>query len=61
MNNVSTVWIIIAAGAFAVGLAIVANSDLAGLTQAIVMTVLGLAVLVCFALLVIKAAGSSDR
>ncbi|MEV1004624.1 hypothetical protein [Nonomuraea sp. NPDC050202] len=57
MSNVSTVWLIIAAGICVVAFALVANSSLAGITQIVVLAVLGVAALVCFALLVMNATG----
>ncbi|MFC5827802.1 hypothetical protein [Nonomuraea insulae] len=57
MSNVSTVWLIIAAGIFVVAFALVANSSLAGITQIVVLVVLGIAALACFALMVMNAIG----
>ncbi|GAA2215933.1 hypothetical protein GCM10009850_114010 [Nonomuraea monospora] len=57
MSNVSTVWLIIAAGICVIAFALVVNSSLAGIAQLVVLTVLGVAALVFFALLVMKAAG----
>ncbi|WP_187414848.1 hypothetical protein [Nonomuraea sp. PA05] len=57
MSNVSTVWLIIAAGICVIAFALVMNSSLAGITQIVVLTVLGVAALVFFALMVMKATG----
>jgi hypothetical protein len=57
VSNVSTVWLIIAAGIFVVAFALVANSSLAGITQIVVLVVLGIAALACFALMVMNAIG----
>ncbi|GAA3599059.1 hypothetical protein GCM10022419_098440 [Nonomuraea rosea] len=57
MNNVSTVWLIIAAGVLVLAFAFVMNGSMTGIPQFVLLAVLGIAELICFALLVAKAAG----
>jgi hypothetical protein len=54
-DNISTMWLSITAGCLAVAFALVVNG-VTGVLQVVLMAVLGIAELVCFALLVAKAA-----
>ncbi|MFI7133474.1 hypothetical protein ACIBQ1_47915 [Nonomuraea sp. NPDC050153] len=57
MKNVSTVWLIIIAGILVLAFVLVMNSGLSGVAQVVLLAVLGIAAVACFALLVVNAVG----